>query len=229
MSKETILIIEDEPDIVELVQYNLEREGYQVVSATDGESGLREARAKRPRLVILDLMLPGMDGLEVCRELRSSDETRALPILMLTAKSEETDVVMGLGVGADDYVAKPFSPRELVARVRALLRRASLRAQAKAASRIENGPLALDSTRFEATVNGKVVPLTRAEFRLLWLLLSHPGRVYARSDLVDAITAGETIIVDRNVDVHVSAVRKKLGPAADLIATVRGVGYKCRD
>ena len=228
MTKETVLTIEDDRDIVELLQYNLEREGYPVITAFDGESGLKEAVRRRPAVILLDLMLPGMDGLEVCRQLKGRSETADIPVIVITAKGEESDVVIGLELGADDYIPKPFSPREVVARVRAVLRRANA-SQRRPKARIELDDVVLDSERHEVTVGGETVPFTRSEFRLLWTLASAPGRVFTRDQLVDRITDGETIILDRNVDVHVSAIRKKLGAAADLIGTVRGVGYKCKD
>ncbi len=229
MRKSTLLVIEDDPDIVELVRYNLEREGFRVLHQGDGERGLAEAQRLQPELVVLDLMLPGLDGLEVCRRLRSQEGTREVPVLMLTAKGEEADVVVGLEMGADDYLTKPFSPRELVARVRALLRRSERGTAEPGKTRIELGELVLDLTRHEVLFRGEPVPLTRAEFRLLWTLAQRPGRVYSRNELVDEITAGEALIIDRNVDVHVSSIRRKLGEAGKVIATVRGVGYKCRD
>jgi two-component system phosphate regulon response regulator PhoB len=228
MRKATLLVIEDDPDIVELLRYNLEREGYRVLVATDGERGLAESARNQPELILLDLMLPGLDGLEVCRRLRTQDGTRGIPVLMLTAKSEESDVVTGLELGADDYLTKPFSPRELLARVRALLRRA-VRGEDEGKTRVELHGVVLDTTRHEVLNRGELVPLTRAEFRLLWTLVQRPGRVYTRDELVNEITAGEALIVDRNVDVHVSSIRKKLGSAGKLIATVRGIGYKCAD
>jgi two-component system phosphate regulon response regulator PhoB len=229
MPKATILAIEDDPDIVEVVRYNLAREGFRVLVAGDGEKGLAEARRARPELVLLDLMLPGIDGLEVCKRMRADEALSATPIVMVTAKSEESDVVVGLEMGADDYLTKPFSPRELVARVRAVLRRAARNESSRGMIRIEHAGLVLDLARHEATFEARTLDLTRAEFRLLWALARKPGRVFERDELADEITAGESIITDRNVDVHVSSIRKKLGPAGDLIATVRGVGYKCRD
>src|SRR5688572_10908015 len=229
MPKPTLLVIEDDPDIVELLRYNLEREGFRVLVSTDGERGLADAGRHQPELVILDLMLPGLDGLDVCRRLRAQDGTRAIPVLMLTAKSEESDMVIGLELGADDYLTKPFSPRELVALVRALLRRASRSEGDPGRTRVERHGVVLDTTRHEVLNQGEVVTLTRAEFRLLWTLVQRPGRVYSRDELVSEITAGEAFIVDRNVDVHVSSIRKKLGVAGKMIATVRGVGYKCED
>ena len=229
MTKASLLLIEDDPDIVELLRYNLEREGFSVRAAASGEDGLAEARRHAADLVVLDLMLPGIDGLEVCRRLKTGAETRDVAVVMLTAKGEEADVVTGLELGADDYLTKPFSPRELVARVRAVLRRRSREEKDAERTRIQVGSLAVDATRHEVLLDGEPVPFTRSEFRLLWALLSRPGRVFTRNELADKITGGETLIIDRNVDVHVSAIRKKLGAAADLIATVRGVGYKCKD
>ncbi len=228
MAKESILIIEDDPDIVELVQYNLEREGFRVVAALDGEHGLKEAMQRKPALVLLDLMLPGIDGLEVCRLLKQREETSGSAVIMLTAKGEESDVVLGLELGADDYVTKPFSPKELVARVRAVLRRGKRKAVGQP-NRLDVGGVSLDAERHEVRVHGELIYFTRAEFRLLWTLVNQPGRVFTRNELVDRITAGESFILDRNVDVHVSAIRKKLLDQGDLVQTVRGVGYKCKD
>ena len=230
MPKESLLIIEDDPDIVELVQYNLEREGFRVAAARDGERGLQEASSTHPSLILLDLMLPGMEGLEVCRALRQNRGTRRIPLVILTAKGEETDIVLGLEMGADDYVTKPFSPRELTARVRAVLRRAEAAAGDNDSNRIEHGPLLLDAERYQVWLNGNPLSLTLSEFRLLHALVSSPGRVLTRDQLVERITAGECIVTDRNVDVHISSLRKKFGDEhEDLIVTVRGVGYKCRE
>lgn len=228
MPKETILIVEDDPDIIELLHYRLEREGYPVITAMDGEAGLNEARKRKPGAILLDLMLPGIDGLEICRQLKQDEGTRDIPILMITAKGEESDVVTGLELGADDYISKPFSPREVIARLRAVLRR-GVPKEGGPRKRVEVGGVVLDRDRYEVTVAGEVVVFTRAEFRLLWTLASHPGRVYTRDDLVDRITGGDAMIIDRNVDVHVSSIRKKLGRDVKLIGTVRGVGYKCND
>ena len=228
MKQETILIIEDDGDIVELLQYNLAKEGFRVRVARDGDSGLHEARRYRPDLILLDLMLPGVDGLEVCRRLKRDGELATTPVVMVTAKSEESDVVTGLELGADDYLTKPFSPRELLARVRAVLRRGQA-AQDHEVARLDFGGVVLDRPRHEVSVDGEVVEFTRAEFRLLWALGNSPGRVFARDELVEYITGGEAHISDRNVDVHISAVRKKLEPYSDLVKTVRGVGYKIKD
>jgi len=178
MGKETILVVEDDADIVELLQYTLEREGYPVLVAKDGERGLAEARRRKPGLVLLDLMLPGMDGLEICRALKSDPTTRAIPVVMLTAKGEESDVVLGLELGAEDYVRKPFSPRELIARVRTVLRRGA--PQPDARTRIEFGDVVLDRERHEVSLGGQVIEFTRSEFRLLWTLARHPGRARQR-------------------------------------------------
>ena len=224
--KTKVLIIEDDPDIIELLRYNLAREGYKVSACKDGELGLMEARKQLPDLILLDLMLPGMNGLEVCRKLKGGEKTSVTRIIMITAKGEESDVVSGLELGADDYVTKPFSPRELLARIKAVLRRGEA-ADRKEPSRREIGDVVLDKERYEVTVKGSHVVFTRAEFRLAWMLASNPGRVYTRDELVEQITGGEAMILDRNVDVHISAIRKKLGTDVELIGTVRGVGYKC--
>ncbi|MGD2017139.1 MAG: response regulator transcription factor [Planctomycetota bacterium] len=227
MAKETILVVEDDPDIVELLEYSLEREGYKVLVASDGEKGLSEAKRRKPALVLLDLMLPGLDGLAVCRALKEDSSTKPIPVMMLTAKGEESDVVVGLEFGADDYVRKPFSPRELIARIRAVMRRAQ--PQAETRSRIELGPVVLDKERHEVTIDEAPVLFTRSEFRLFWRLAKNPGRVYSRDELVESLTDGEAVILDRNIDVHVSAIRKKLGTHGGTIVTVRGVGYKVVD
>lgn len=229
VAKDTVLAIEDDPDIVELLQYNLEREGFPVITAGDGETGLSEAVRRRPGIILLDLMLPGMDGLEVCRQLKQRNETRGIPVIVISAKGEENDVVLGLELGADDYIPKPFSPREVLARVRAVLRRATTLSDRQAKTRIELDDVILDLERYEVKVGGEVVPFTRSEFRLIWALASSPGRVFTRDQLVDRITEGEAVILDRNIDVHVSAIRKKLGEASKLVGTVRGVGYKLKD
>jgi len=228
MTNESVLVVEDEADLRELLELHLLREGYRVLTAEDGRRGFELATAERPDIVVLDWMLPNMSGPEIARLLRARNETRGIGIVMLTAKGEERDVVMGLESGADDYVVKPFRPKELVSRVKAVLRRRAAET-GKATNRMAVGPLTMDRERFELLVDSQPVILTRAEFRLLWSLLTHPGRVFTRGELADEITAGESIILERNVDVHVSAVRKKLGVAGDVIQTVRGVGYRCKD
>ena len=229
MAKPRVLIIEDDADIREVMRYNLEQEGFKVREAATGEAGLVAARKKPPDILLLDLMLPGLQGLEVCRRLRSMTETRSTPIIMVTAKGEEPDIVAGLEMGADDYMSKPFSTRELVARVRSVLRRGSGSDDDGAGATTEVGPLELDSGRHEATVRGEPLKLTLAEFRLLQSLSSYPGRVFTRVQLIRNITDGDTHIVERNIDVHVRSLRKKLGSDGYLIKTVRGVGYKLED
>ena len=229
MPSETILVIEDDPDIRELLEYNLEREGYRILTAKSGEKGLEQATNKLPALIMLDLMLPGIDGLEVCRRLKRSDDTTGIPLIMLTAKGEESDVVLGFELGADDYITKPFSPRELVARVRAVLRRGQHPEPELTTSRRELGDIVIDSSRYELIVAGSPVDLTLTEFRICEALASRPGRVFTRSQILDKMTDGEGFISDRNVDVHVRSIRKKLAEHKDVIATVRGIGYKWKD
>ncbi len=228
--EEKILIIEDDSDISELVQYNLEREGYNVLAAHDGELGYTQAVQHRPSLIILDLMLPGLDGLTVCKNLRAHPDTKDIPIVMLTAKNEESDVIVGLEIGADDYVSKPFSPKELIARIRAVLRRPQTQLkETLPSSTLLVGPISIDMERHQVALHGQPLSLTLAEYRLLTALTSRPGRVFTREQLLEKITGGEVYVIDRNVDVHIRAIRKKLGEDADFIVTVRGVGYKCRE
>jgi phosphate regulon transcriptional regulator PhoB len=227
---DTILIVDDEKDIVDLLSYNLAKAGYRVEKAYDGAEALRLAQARAPQLVILDLMLPGMDGLEVCRRMRGEARMRSVPILMLTAKSEETDKVVGLEVGADDYLTKPFSPREMVARVRALLRRSRPgEAQREDSARFEVPGLSLDESRHEVLVKSKPVELTAKEFSLLAYLGSRPGRVVTRDTLLDQVWGMDSDVETRTVDVHMRRLREKLGPAAQYLGTVRGVGYKFKE
>lgn len=221
-----VLLIEDEADIRELIRYNLEREGLDVVEAASGEEGLVQARARTPDLILLDLMLPGIQGLEVCRKLRATEATAATPLIMVSARGEEADIVAGLEIGADDFVTKPFSPRELTARVRSVLRRGPPRESGAAASVVHAGPIMVDAESHEVELEGEHLALTLAEFRLLRALAARPGRVHTRAQLVREITGGEHHIVERNVDVHVRSLRKKLGAHGALISTVRGVGYK---
>lgn len=223
-----ILIVEDEEDIRELIRYNLDREGFDVIAAATGEEALVAARARRPDLVLLDLMLPGIQGLEVCRRLRSGPETAGVPIIMVTAKGEEADIVAGLEMGADDFVTKPFSPRELTARVRSVLRRGPIRGPDEPHT-LTSGAVEIDSARHEVRLDGELLALTLAEFRLLRALVASPGRVFTRAQLVRQLTGGGYHIVERNADVHVRSLRKKLGPAGSMVITVRGVGYKFQD
>ena len=229
MRRETILVIEDEPDIREVIEYNLRREGYQVIAARDGESAVTLAKRESPDLLLLDLMLPGLDGLEVCRRLKSDPLTRSVPIVMVTAKGEESDIVLGLGLGADDYITKPFSPRELVARVRAVLRRGPLREEYSARERIVRKGVVIDAARHEVRIDGTPIPFTATEFRLLHFLASHPGRVFTRDQLLNHVIGENAVVIDRNIDVHIKSLRKKLGNYRTLIETVRGVGYRFQD
>ena len=228
MSKEKILIVEDEADLAEVVAYNLEREGHTILRAVSGEDGLRLAVDKQPALILLDLMLPGMSGLDVCRLLKSDEQTRHIPVIMMTARSEDVDIVAGLELGADDYVTKPLSPRVLTARVRAALRRRRGQDDEELAV-IEAGDLRFDLTRHQATVAGRRVDLTATEFELLLVLARRPGWVFSRSQLIDSLRNGEHIITDRAIDVQIANIRKKLGTAGELVETLRGVGYRMRD
>ena len=226
---EKIVVVEDEPDILEVIQYNLERDGYKVLTYRDGELGLQKIRKEAPDLVLLDLMLPGLDGIEVCRRLKADPVTRSIPVIMVTAKTEESDIVLGLGVGADDYICKPFSPRELVARVKAVLRRGRPKEEQGAGDRIVRDGIVIDSLSHKITIDGAEVPFTATEFRLLRFLASHPGRVFSRDEIITRVIDEDASVVTRNVDVHVKVLRKKLGAYRDLIETVRGVGYRFRE
>jgi len=228
MSQKRILLIEDEKDIAELVRYNLVKEGYAVTHATTGEEGLRLARAEPPGLILLDLMRPGVDGLEVCRALKRDRASETIPIVMLTAKSEESDIVAGLELGADDYITKPFSPKVLVARVRAVLRR-RMRPAPQASEAIQVHELAIHPGRHEVRVGGTPVELTATEFRLLRLLAGRPGWVFTRNQIVNAVRGEDYPVTERSVDVHIVGLRKKLGQAGEYIETVRGVGYRFRE
>jgi len=227
MHKGTILVIDDEPDLVELVEFNLKKDGYEVIVAKNGQSGLEIAQKHVPDLIVLDLMMPGIDGLEVCRQLRGDPRTKQIPMIMLTAKSAEADRIVGLELGADDYVTKPFSPRELVARVRALLRRATTTQEAPTV--VRQGDLVIDLTRHEVTSAGKQVVLTPTEFRILHFIVARPGRVLSRDQIIDAAVGNEMAVFDRTIDVHIAAIRRKLGTAGDRIETIRGFGYKWRE
>jgi len=228
MTRQNILVVDDEEDILELIRYNLGREGFQVTCAATGEDGLKAARNKLPDLVILDLMLPGVDGLEVCKQLKADPRTGNIPIVMLTAKSEEPDVVAGLELGADDYITKPFSPRVLVARVKSVLRRKKAQSDEETAI-LKIHDLVIHPGRHEVIVRGKPVELTFTEFRILYTLAKRPGWVFSRYQIVDAVRGDDYPVTDRSVDVQIVSLRRKLGPSGKLIETVRGVGYKFRD
>jgi len=224
-----ILVVEDEPDIRKLVRYHLAQERYNVVEAEDGEQALKLIQREQPNLVVLDLMLPGLSGQELCSILRNHPDTAALPILMLTAKAGEADKVLGLETGADDYLTKPFSPREMVARVKAILRRAELRTLTESKESYRNGPLRIDFATYEVLIADKTVRLTLKEFDLLRFLVQNPNRVLTRDQLLDRVWGGETFVTPRTVDVHIRRLRKaveKNDRKPKWILTVRGVGYK---
>lgn len=229
MKREKVVVIEDEADIREVIEHNLIREGYKVHCAPDGETGLQLINREAPSIVLLDLMLPGLDGIELCRQLKTNPVTRSIPIIMVTAKGEESDIVLGLGLGADDYVVKPFSPKELTARVRAVLRRAPLRDDSVGHKRIVRGEVVIDTSRHEVRIEGKAVAFTATQLRLLHFLASYPGRVFTRDQLLNRVIGEDALVIDRNIDVHIRAVRMKLGKYRDIIETIRGVGYRFRD
>jgi len=223
-----VLLVEDEPDIAEVIRLTLERDGFQTEWCPTGEQALERIRSERDDvdLVMLDIILPGIDGHEVCRRIRSDEKLEDLPVIMLTSLTEETDMVVGLGMGADDYVRKPFSGPELVARTRAALRR-QRRPEPNSEGRIITiGPLEIDPDRHGVRVDGKNVHLTLAEYRLLYFLACNPGRAFTRQDLLPHVVGEGVYVIDRNIDVHVRNVRKKVGPCSRYIVTVRGIGYR---
>ena len=225
MAREKILIVDDEEDILELVRYNLSKEGYRVQCASSGEDGLTSARSENPDLVLLDLMLPGIDGLDVCRLLKGDGRTKAIPVIILSAKGEESDIVTGLEIGADDYIVKPFSPAVLRARVKTVLRRAEGATKKEEATlRIED--LIIDPNRHEVLISGSRIELTATEFKTLHFLALHAGRVFTRHQIVDAVHGTDYPVTDRSVDVQIVGLRKKLRDAESLIETVRGIGYR---
>jgi DNA-binding response OmpR family regulator len=223
----TVLVIDDEPELVKLLDYNLTKAGYVALSARDGEKGLAAARQHHPDLVILDVMMPGLDGWEVCKRLRADPATASVPLLMLTAKAEEGDRVLGLELGADDYVTKPFGVNELLARVKALLRRAE--GKGASAEVVKSGKLVVDSGKRAVTAAGRSVELTATEFELLRALAERPGRVFSREDLISRARGDDAAITDRTIDVHVASLRKKLGKHGERIETVWGVGYRLKE
>ena len=223
-----ILVVDDEEDLLELVRYNLTKEGYRVDCVGSGEEALKSARRDPPDLIVLDLMLPSVDGLEVCRRLKSEAKTRDVPVVMLTAKGEEADMIAGLERGADDYIAKPFSPRVLTARVRALLRRGEARRRSEQETTIEAHGIVIHPGRHEVTLAGKLLELTYTEFALLQFLARRPGWAYTRTQIVDAVKGEDYPVTERSVDVQVAGLRKKLGDFGTYIETVRGVGYRFR-
>jgi len=226
--KDKILIIEDEEDVIELIRYNLAKEGYQVISAVSGEKGLDIALESQPNLILLDLMLPGLDGLEICRILKKNQKTDNIPIIMVTAKGGEADIVAGLELGADDFIPKPFSPRVLLARIKAVLRRVSAKPPGDKEV-IDLGEIVIDPGRFEVLAGGKIVNLTSTEFALLHFLARRPGWVFSRDQIVNAVRGDDYPVTDRSVDVQIVGLRKKLGEAGVRIETVRGIGYRMRE
>jgi two-component system alkaline phosphatase synthesis response regulator PhoP len=227
--KKVLLVVEDEPDIAELIRFNLEQEGFAVSTAEDGEKGLDAVRKLRPALVILDLMLPGIAGLEVCRRLRNDEATARLPIVILTARAAESDRIVGLEMGADDYVTKPFSPRELVARVRAVLRRSYGADMQRPHEVYERGRLRIDFDTYEVVLDGKKIDLSLREFELLRFFVRSPNRVFDRLQILDLVWGQDTYVEPRTVDVHVRRLRARIerdDANPELIVTVRGVGYK---
>lgn len=228
MKKADILVVDDEEDILKLLQYNLQKEGYPVRTVASGEEALDEINQSHPDLIVLDLMLPGLDGLEVCKILKSQKETAPIPIIMLTAKGSESDIIIGLELGADDYITKPFSPRELLARIKSVLRRGKYEKEEEGET-IRRHEIAIDVSRREVTVRGNAVPLTTTEFDILLLLVRRPGWVLTRDQIIDSVRGNDYAVTDRSVDVHITGLRKKLGVAGKYIDTVRGVGYRFKE
>jgi two-component system alkaline phosphatase synthesis response regulator PhoP len=226
MAEVKILVVEDDNDIRELIRYNLTRDGYQVSESSDGEDGLSKASSASFDLILLDLMLPGINGIELCKRLKSNTRTAGIPIIMVTAKGEETDIVIGLELGADDYVAKPFSPKVLMARIKTVLRRKEFSATAETGRSIKFDNLEIHPGKREVLVDGKQVDLTFTEFQIIHFLASKPGWVFTRYQIVDAVKGEDYPVTDRSVDVQIVGLRKKLGPYGKYIETLRGVGYR---
>lgn len=228
MANQTVLIIEDERAIAETLAYNLKKEGFEAFCAHDGQDGLRRAQSSLPDLIVLDLMLPVIEGLEVCRQLRSDPRTREIPILMLTARSEETDEVVGFHMGADDYVTKPFKMKPLIQRIKALMRRPHIKEQNN--DTVSRCGIFLDRLHHRAQLDNRELTLTPTEFKLLWTLLRQPGRTFNRNELMDASRGEDANALERTIDVHIRSLRQKLGePHASLVETVRGIGYRLRE
>lgn len=228
MSRKTVLVVEDEEDIRELITYNLETEGYRVIGVATGEEAMTAVGNQLPDMILLDLMLPGTNGLDVCRMLKGNSETQGIPVIIVTAKGEESDIVVGLELGADDYVVKPFSPKELTARVRAVLRRLQA-APVDDSTELRIRDLVIRPGRHEVIIHGTPLNLTVTEFRLLHFLARRPGWVFTRYQIVDALHGSDYPVTDRSIDVQIAGLRKKLGNAGTYIETVRGVGYRFKD
>jgi two-component system phosphate regulon response regulator PhoB len=223
-----VLVVEDEDDIAEILTYNLQKEGFKVIRATTGEEGLRLARESNPSVVVLDLMLPNISGLDICKLLKGEDKTASIPILILSAKGDEVDIVRGLEIGADDYLPKPFSPKVLIARLRSLLRRFNSKSD-EHSDKLSVGPIVIDSRRHEVFLSGEQIELTSTEFKILKLLMSKCGWVLTRYQIVDEVHGEDYPVTERSVDVQIAGLRKKLQTFGSLIETVRGVGYRFRD
>lgn len=226
-TRERILVIEDEPDIREVIEFNLRLEGYRVSGASDGEEGLERVRREFPDAILLDRMLPGIDGIEICRRLKADPDLRSIPVIMVTAKTEVDDVVDGLEAGADEYITKPFSPKELLARIKAVVRRGTWD-DSRPQERLVFDGLVVNLASHVVLVDGEEANFTATEFRLLNFLASNPGRVFSRNTLLSRVMSNSSAVVDRNIDVHIGAIRRKLGPYRKLVQTVRGVGYRFR-
>jgi two-component system phosphate regulon response regulator PhoB len=229
MAKKRILVVEDDRDINELIRYNLEKEGFEVLSLYDGLQAVEMVKSRKPDLVLLDLMLPECDGLDICRELKSEADLKGIPVIMITAKGTESDVVIGLSMGADDYIVKPFSPQVLLARIKAIFRRLAVKDVIDPQGIRQWGDLTLDVTKHKVSFKKQLIPLTSIEFDILEFLSKSPGRVFSREQILDGVWDEGKFIVDRAVDVHIRGLRKKLGPAEDFIETVRGVGYRFKE
>jgi len=229
MSKETILIVDDEEDILELIKFNLKGEGYNILQAMTGEEAIKIAKQSGPDLMVLDLMLPGIDGLEVTRYMKNNNTTMHIPIVMLTAKGEESDIVAGLELGANDYISKPFSPRELTARIRAILRRRRENSGEAPVRVRQEGDMVIDRAKHQVTIEGKIIELTLSEFELLSFLAEKKGWVFTRGQIVDAIHGENYAVTERSIDVIIVGLRKKLGDYSLCIETVRGVGYRFKE
>ncbi len=229
MENKKVLVIEDEEDIAELLSYNLKKNGYTPMWAASGEAGLSQVRRQKPDLVLLDIMLPGLDGIEVCANLKSEPSTAGIPIIMVTARGEEEDIVRGLEAGAEDYITKPFSPKIAMARVQAVLRRSRNRVDGTPGDELRYHEIVIHIGKHEVRVHHEKIELTHTEFSLLQFLVSRPGWVFTRSQIVDAIKGEDYPVTDRSVDVHVVGLRRKLGTAGDYLETVRGVGYRIRE
>lgn len=228
MANEVVLVVDDEPDILELISYNLGREGFTVHAVESGERALEAAAKVKPHAIVLDRMLPGLDGVAVCRRLKRNEQTSGIPVIMLTAKTEDTDVVDGLNAGADDYVTKPFSPKVLTARLKAVLRRSQTGADTESATYLSAHGIELDSVRHEVFVDSNQIHLSATEFMILDHLMRHPGWVFSRNKIIDSVRGKDYPVTERSVDVQILGLRKKLGERGSVIETVRGVGYRLR-